>query len=73
MNNWNEVLESLSTAELNDVFGCYIEDVTLDEIVDDVEEYFRDYVTNGINSFGNVTPDKEMYTKNNLLWALNLY
>lgn len=72
MNNWMEVLESLSNKELNDVFGCYVEDVTLAEIADDVEEYFRDYVTNWTNCFGNIAPDKG-YTKNNLMWALNLY
>lgn len=72
MNSWNEVLESLTAEELHLVYTEYEQDVTLDKIADDVKEYFNDYVVNGVNCFGNVAPDRG-YTKNNLMWALNIY
>lgn len=73
MNSWNEVLESLTPEELHLIYSLeYEEDVPLDKIADDVKDYFDNYVVNGVNCFGNVAPDKG-YTKNNLMWALNLY
>lgn len=72
MNNWNEVLKTLTPEELRLVYYEYGEKVSIDKIADDVKEYFDDYVVNGVDCFGSVAPDKG-YTKNNLLWALNLY
>lgn len=72
MHSWNEVLESLTEEELHLVYTEYEQDVSLDKIASDIEEYFDNYVINGINTFGNIVPDKG-YTKTNLMWALNLY